>query len=160
RDCEFVTFDGIRLPFKNDSFDMIFSNQVLEHVINPKALLVEVGRVLKPGGYFTGSISHLETYHSYSLWNYTPYGFKILIGDSGMKLKELRPGIDALTLMLRRGFKDNKFFNRYWISESPFNRLIGFISFIKRKKNREINLLKLLFCGQFMFLVQKNNRDS
>jgi ubiquinone/menaquinone biosynthesis C-methylase UbiE len=154
-DGEFVTFDGINLPFGNDSFDMIFSNQVFEHVRNPKELLKEVRRVLKQKGYFTGSVSHLEPYHSHSLWNYTPYGFKVLIEESRLELKEIRPGIDALTLIVRRALGSPHFFDLYWRKQSPFNMLIEFISFIKRQKHDQINLVKLLFCGQFVFIAKK-----
>jgi SAM-dependent methyltransferase len=154
-DAEFVAFDGINLPFEKESFDLIFSNQVFEHVRYPERLLKEVYRVLNKGGYFVGSVSHLEPYHSLSIWNYTPYGFKILIEESGMELKEIRPGIDVLTLIIRRAFRGHKCFDRYWRKESPLNKLIGFVSFFMHKKHNEINLIKLLFCGQFIFVAQK-----
>lgn len=38
------------LPFKADSFDKVICLNVLEHVGNPLALLLEIARVLKPGG--------------------------------------------------------------------------------------------------------------
>lgn len=155
-DSRFIIFDGINLPFDNDSIDMTFSNQVFEHVRYPRELLKEVRRILSPRGYFIGSVSYLEPFHSNSLWNFTPYGFKILIEESGMKLKELRPSIDALTLIVRRALKCHNFFNRFWRKESPLNRLIDFVGFICGKEHDEINLIKLLFCGQFVFMVQKN----
>jgi len=39
------------LPFDNNSFDLIYSTNVLEHVQDPKLTLEESIRVLKPGGY-------------------------------------------------------------------------------------------------------------
>jgi SAM-dependent methyltransferase len=45
-----VFYDGKHLPFDNDSFDVIFSSEVFEHVFNLHELLLEIRRVLKPGG--------------------------------------------------------------------------------------------------------------
>lgn len=40
-----------KLPFEDNSFDLIYSTNVLEHVQDPKKVLSESIRVLKPGGY-------------------------------------------------------------------------------------------------------------
>jgi ubiquinone/menaquinone biosynthesis C-methylase UbiE len=45
-----VVGDGGRLPFDDDSFDLVTANMVLEHLPNPMAVLREVARVLRPGG--------------------------------------------------------------------------------------------------------------
>ncbi|MFA7707424.1 MAG: class I SAM-dependent methyltransferase [Candidatus Pacearchaeota archaeon] len=39
-----------RLPFKDNTFDFVFSKSVLEHVVNTDNFLKETLRVLKPGG--------------------------------------------------------------------------------------------------------------
>jgi SAM-dependent methyltransferase len=41
---------GERLPFPDDSFDVILSHEVLEHVQDDRAALQEMVRTLKPGG--------------------------------------------------------------------------------------------------------------
>jgi SAM-dependent methyltransferase len=41
---------GERLPFAADSFHLILSNEVLEHVADDRACAVEMARVLRPGG--------------------------------------------------------------------------------------------------------------
>lgn len=42
------TLDQAKFP--DDTFDVIFSSHVLEHIAEPKALLLEMRRVLRPGG--------------------------------------------------------------------------------------------------------------
>lgn len=48
--CNFLTYDGIHMPFDNNLFDRVFSISVFEHVSNPEKSLNEIFRVLKPGG--------------------------------------------------------------------------------------------------------------
>jgi len=43
---------GERYPVPDDSFDLVVSDWVLEHVANPTEFVTEVARVLKPGGWF------------------------------------------------------------------------------------------------------------
>ena len=82
-DAEFVTFDGERLPFGDGSFDLVYCKQVLEHVRPPDQLVAEVARVLRPGGWFAGSTSQLEAFHSRSIFNPTPYGMAMLANRPG-----------------------------------------------------------------------------
>jgi SAM-dependent methyltransferase len=46
-----VKADICDLPFKNDSYDVILCNHVLEHIPDDTKALQELYRVLKPGGY-------------------------------------------------------------------------------------------------------------
>ncbi len=41
---------GEELPFADDSFDLILSNEVLEHVADDRACAAEMARVTRPGG--------------------------------------------------------------------------------------------------------------
>lgn len=45
-----TVYDGHHLPFPEGHFDVVYSSSVLEHVPHLDALLVEMKRVLKPGG--------------------------------------------------------------------------------------------------------------
>ncbi len=46
-----VKADILDLPFADDSFDVIFCNHVLEHIIDDKKAMQELYRVLKPKGF-------------------------------------------------------------------------------------------------------------
>jgi len=45
-----ITTAPYRIPFDDQSFDVVFSITVFEHVMNYDAALAEISRVLKPGG--------------------------------------------------------------------------------------------------------------
>ena len=49
-----VTGSCFQLPFKNISFDVAFASGVLSQLPNLKEALIEIGRVLRPGGLFVG----------------------------------------------------------------------------------------------------------
>jgi SAM-dependent methyltransferase len=119
-----VIYDGVNLPFATDSVPLIYSKQVFEHVRQPRELLLDIGRVLRPGGRFIGSTSQLEPYHSFSLWNYTPYGFRLLVEEAGLSLEEVRPSIDGITLIRRAYHGRPPEYRKYFGAESPLNEEI------------------------------------
>ena len=44
--------DAGRLPFSDNSFDIVSANMVVEHLRDPKLVFREIARVLTPGGHF------------------------------------------------------------------------------------------------------------
>jgi ubiquinone/menaquinone biosynthesis C-methylase UbiE len=46
----FILSQGENLPFKSESFDLVYSNQVIEHVKDPERCISEIFRVLKKDG--------------------------------------------------------------------------------------------------------------
>lgn len=59
-----VIGSGLDLPFADDTFDLCYSSNVLEHVPDPWRMADEMVRVTKPGGI---------TFISYTVW-YGPWG--------------------------------------------------------------------------------------
>jgi SAM-dependent methyltransferase len=159
-DADFVTFDGERLPFADGSFDLVYCKQVLEHVRHPGPLLAEVARVLRPGGALAGSTSHLEAFHSRSTWNYTPYGLMLLLEEAGLDLVEVRPVIDAFTLVAWRALGTPRFFARWWATESPPYRAISLLARVTRWDDHTVNTAKLTLSGQFTFLAHPARRPD
>jgi SAM-dependent methyltransferase len=85
------------LPFKDQTFDAMFSNDVLCHVPGRPAVIKEIFRVLKPGARILfsdalvvgGIISHLEiaTRSSIGYYNFSPPGEnERLIEQAGFKV--------------------------------------------------------------------------
>jgi SAM-dependent methyltransferase len=138
------------------SIPLIYSRQVLEHVRQPEQVLAEVARVLVPGGVFIGSTSHLEPYHAYSLWNYTPYGFKVLVEAVGLELVEIRPGLDGRALITRT-YEGGNYAEqgRWFVEESPLNVEIDDWGRETGRSAALINNRKLEVCGHFCFRVRK-----
>jgi SAM-dependent methyltransferase len=155
-----LTYNGYDIPFADGRFDIVYARQVFEHVRRPERLISEVARVLKEDGLFLGSTSHLEPFHSRSLWNFTPYGFATLMRDAGFVRICVRPGVDGLYLMLRRllGFLGVRMKRSLYGRESPFNRVLELTTRMLRFDARRRAAVKLLFCGHFVFSGSKVNR--
>ena len=61
----YVEADALDMPFKNDSFDIIFHQGFLEHFNNPEDYLKEQHRVLKKGGYLIVDVP--QKYTAYTI---------------------------------------------------------------------------------------------
>ena len=51
-----IRADGARLPFASDSFDGVVLSEVLEHVPDPMALILEAARITRHGGVLMTSV--------------------------------------------------------------------------------------------------------
>jgi len=97
--CEFtdtgranVLLDVHRLPFADNSIDMIISTSTLEHFYNPFIALKEISRVLKPNGRLIASGSFWESWHSSSNFHFTPGGMIHLCESAGLKVVDMWSG--------------------------------------------------------------------
>jgi len=64
--------DAENLPFRDDAFDIVYSNGVLHHSVDTERAVAEVRRVLKPGGQ---AVIMLYARHSATYWlNIVPRG--------------------------------------------------------------------------------------
>jgi SAM-dependent methyltransferase len=68
------------LPFADDTFDLVISVAVLEHVRDPFRSAAELERVLRPGGRIFAAVPFLQPYHGYPhhYYNMTAAGLRNL----------------------------------------------------------------------------------
>jgi len=62
--AHFTAGDGKVLPFLDNSFDKILLSEVLEHIPDQQSALLELKRILRPGGVLAISVPH----SNYPLW--------------------------------------------------------------------------------------------
>ena len=72
--------DGHFLPFKNQVFDAVITEAVLEHVREPIQVAAEIHRTLKDGGYVCAGVPFLQAFHAspHDYQRFTVPGFDYL----------------------------------------------------------------------------------
>ncbi len=84
--------DVHRLPFSDESFDLILTTSTIEHFYNPFIAFAEMNRVLKKDGVLIASGSFWESWHGNSCFHFTPNGFYVLCQTAGFELIDLWSG--------------------------------------------------------------------
>ncbi len=134
------------IPFKKRSFDSIFCSQVLEHVANPLAVLMEFQRILKPGGRLILSVPHLAYLHNepHDYYRYTEFGLRHLLAHAGFEVQEMRWSGGVLsflghlpsTLLLNLSWGIPGLFQLFFWLNRGWSRLIGRIESNDRAQKR------------------------
>ena len=85
-------YDGVTIPFNDNSFDIVMSSQVLEHVNSPVELLREMGRVLKDDGSLIISIPFVYPVHElpFDYLRFTEFGIADMLIKSGFKAETIK----------------------------------------------------------------------
>lgn len=92
--AEVLLVPGQPLPFPDDSFDVVLCTQVLEHVEDAGGLIVEVQRILKPGGCVVATVPFMFNEHG------APHDYRRL---SQFGLQELFKGNEVESVRLQGG---------------------------------------------------------
>ncbi len=98
-------YDGVTLPYSENSFDLVMSTQVLEHVPDPLALVSEMVRVCKSGGELVLSLPFVYPEHEqpYDYFRFTSYGITALLERAGLKIIQIKRDsstIETLAILL------------------------------------------------------------
>ena len=110
----FVLADAERLPFIDGSLDVVRAKEIIEHLPNPRIMLAEIHRALRPGGLFLSRVpSHFSAlYPIGNFWDdYTHVrplsrlGMRRLLEDSGFQVRSIAgctPGRNTVERALGR----------------------------------------------------------
>jgi len=79
--------DPYRFPIPDETYDIVFSSQVMEHVPAPWKWLKEVSRVCKRGGKVITILPTNWGFHEFPMdcWRAYPDGMKALYQDAGLE---------------------------------------------------------------------------
>jgi SAM-dependent methyltransferase len=79
------------IPVPDDSFDLVFCSQTLEHVTDPVRVLKELRRVFKPGGeaWMTAPFSYEEHLKPFDYFRYSQFAWQHMAGEAGFEVEEL-----------------------------------------------------------------------
>jgi SAM-dependent methyltransferase len=109
------------LSFEDNTFDTVFSTQVIEHVDDPFKMLAEAARVLKKNGYLILSAPFSWELHEepYDFYRYTKYGLESMLVRNGFELIKIKANggkwaaiVQLYLNAVYAGFHKKKFLNR------------------------------------------------
>jgi SAM-dependent methyltransferase len=80
-----LEWDGAALPRPDASVDSVLLTEVLEHCPEPGAVLKEVWRVLRPGGFLFMTVPFIWPMHAlpHDEYRFTPFALQRLLRDAG-----------------------------------------------------------------------------
>lgn len=114
---------GSPLPFADEEFDGVVIKDVLEHLLEPQALVCEAHRVLRPGGLLFASSPDAQRW----VWNdythrrpHTRRSFRLLFADHGFQIVRLGyesvvPGVGVISSRTRRKRRPRLFAALAWL---------------------------------------------
>ena len=85
--------DAHALPFRDESFELIVSTNVLEHLQYPPVAYAEVKRVLQKQGRIIGSVAFLEPFHDSSFYHHTHLGAFNTLSSAGLRVLKISPNV-------------------------------------------------------------------
>lgn len=122
------------IPLPNETFNTVFSSQVLEHVPDHGKMLDECYRLLKPGGYLIVSAPMFWEHHEspYDYFRFTRYGFAHLLVSRGFEVELIKANGGKWALLGQAKLCNyNSFFVRHKSMVARFFRFLYFALQIK-----------------------------
>ena len=91
--------DALVLPFEGDTFQLVLSQETMEHVADPFKAVREMARVLKADGVLYLQVPFVLGYHPdpEDYWRFTHAGVRRMIEQAGLSCEQVEPSLDAGT---------------------------------------------------------------
>lgn len=131
------TWNGITMPFENESYQTCIATEVLEHCPEPKIFLNEVHRTLKKDGVFFFTVPFLWNLHEtpHDEYRYTPFSLERILKECKFNNIEIwATGGWHASMAAMLGL---------WVKRSPMNHRIK-------------QILSVVFKPIIMFLLKKD----
>ncbi len=112
-----VFYDGKTIPFAENTFDSVFSSEVLEHVFNPDEILPEIHRVMKPGAHLLLTCPFFWPEHEqpYDFARYSSFAMKHLMEKHGFEVVQF----EKTGSYIESIFQGMALYNYYFIPHRP-----------------------------------------
>jgi len=110
-----IVFDAHNIPFKDNTFQLVYSSQVLEHTLQPWVVSKEINRVTKTGGFIHTEVPFCFPYHGqpYDFYRFTPEGLRLLFQQCELVRDEVISGGGSSSAYMLSESMINKFSGRY-----------------------------------------------
>ncbi len=129
--------DVHNLPFKDKTFDIVFTSQAIEHFYNPFLAFNEISRILKSDGVVVGSASFMERWHGNSFFHCSPHALYNLCKINDLEMVH------------------------FWHTESGWMHLLNSESVFKKIKIKYIaNVLNYISDKIYLFFKSKESNYS
>lgn len=134
--------DLAALPFPSGCFDAAINVVTLEHVREPRCVLGEIARVLRPGGQVLLIVPHEWEVHQapHDYFRFTRYGVRYLLEAAGFTEIHVLAAGGYFRLLARRLLNGLQFFHGLWVLPAalllaPPALLLPAFDFLDRDRN-------------------------
>tara|TARA_R110000868_G_scaffold173622_1_gene409830 strand:+ start:1216 stop:1770 length:555 start_codon:yes stop_codon:yes gene_type:complete len=150
-------WDGIRIPMDDESVDFVLATEFLEHYFDTEKILIEIKRVLKPGGVLFFTVPNVWPLHEipYDYHRFTPYALEKHFQQAGYSsfvikaLGGLKYNI-ALSVAL---WYDNWLPQKYKRIMKPF--LNSFVDYFIKRDNKIVSFTNgQMYSGLYGFVTK------
>jgi len=153
-----VVGDAQRLPFQDETFDIVYCLAVLEHVRRPWVAAAEIRRVLRRGGHVVLCVPFLYVIHDeHDYFRFTDRGIRSLFDEEEFEpvLEQVAAGggsfLSSFLVVYGRLFVPGRHFKTLW--DLTFSRIFSLCRFLDAPVDRSTE--QRLTASSFAYIGRK-----